>query len=156
MITIIPRGSAGGFTSFIPEEDTSFMTKKQMFNDIVSFYGGRAAEELVLDDISTGASNDIERATKIAKAMVTTFGMSDGLGPIMYGQNSGDVFLGRDYGKSQDYSDKVALEIDEEVRKIIKDAYQTAKDILNEHMDFLHDLATNLLEIGRASCRERV
>lgn len=146
MITIIPRGSAGGFTSFIPEEDTSFMTKKQMFNDIVSFYGGRAAEELVLDDISTGASNDIERATKIAKAMVTTFGMSDGLGPIMYGQNSGDVFLGRDYGKSQDYSDKVALEIDEEVRKIIKDAYQTAKDILNEHMDFLHDLATNLLE----------
>lgn len=146
MITIIPRGSAGGFTSFIPEEDTSFMTKKQMFNEIVSFYGGRAAEELVLDDISTGASNDIERATKIAKAMVTTFGMSDDLGPIMYGQSDGNVFLGRDYGKNQDYSDKVALEIDEEVRKIIKQAYQKAKDLLTEHMDFLHDLAKSLLE----------
>lgn len=146
MITIIPRGSAGGFTSFIPEEDTSYMTKKQMFNEIVSFYGGRAAEELVLDDISTGASNDIERATKIAKAMVTTFGMSDELGPIMYGQSDGNVFLGRDYGKNQDYSDKVALEIDEEVRKIIKSAYQKAKDLLNEHMDFLHDLAKELLE----------
>ncbi len=146
MITIIPRGSAGGFTSFIPDEDTSFMTKKQMFNEIVSFYGGRAAEELVLDDISTGASNDIERATKIAKAMVTTFGMSEDLGPIMYGQSDGNVFLGRDYGKNQDYSDKVALEIDEEVRKIIKGAYQKAKDLLNEHMDFLHELAHALLE----------
>lgn len=146
MITIIPRGSAGGFTSFIPEEDTSFMTKKQMFNEIVSFYGGRAAEELVLDDISTGASNDIERATKIAKAMVTTFGMSEDLGPIMYGQSDSNVFLGRDYGKNQDYSDKVALEIDEEVRKIIKQAYKKAKDLLVEHMDFLHELAKALLE----------
>ena len=146
MITIIPRGQAGGFTSFIPDEDKSFMTKNQMFNHIVSFYGGRAAEELVLDDISTGASNDIERATKIAKAMVTTYGMSDALGPMNYGQEDGDVFLGRDYGKSKDYSDKVALEIDEEVRKIIKEAYQKAKDILNEHMEFLHELSNLLLE----------
>ena len=145
MITIIPRGQAGGFTSFIPEEDRSYRTKNQMFNDIVSFYGGRAAEELVLDDISTGASNDIERATKIAKAMVTTFGMSD-LGPINYGQESGDVFLGRDYGKSQNYSDKVAHEIDEEVRKIIDKAYDKSKEILTEHMAFLHELSQRLLE----------
>lgn len=145
MITIIPRGQAGGFTSFIPEEDRSYRTKNQMFNDIVSFYGGRAAEELVLDDISTGASNDIERATKIAKAMVTTFGMSE-LGPINYGQESGDVFLGRDYGKSQNYSDKVAHEIDEEVRKIIDKAYDKSKEILTEHMAFLHELSQRLLE----------
>ena len=146
MITIIPRGQAGGFTSFIPEEDRSFMTKKHMFNEIISFYGGRAAEELVLGDISTGASNDIERATKIARAMVTTYGMSDNLGPIQYGQDSGDVFLGRDYGKSPNYSDKVALEIDEEVRKIIKDAYDKAKELLTDNMDFLHHLSKELLE----------
>lgn len=146
MITIIPRGQAGGFTSFIPDEDRTFMTKNQMFNEIVTFYGGRAAEELVLDDISTGASNDIERATKIAKSMVMTYGMSDNLGPMNYGQDDGNVFLGRDYGKSKDYSDKVALEIDEEVRKIIKEAYQKAKDILTENMGFLHELAGVLLE----------
>ena len=147
MITIIPRGRAGGFTSFIPEEDLSFMTKKGMFNEIVSFYGGRAAEALVLDDISTGASNDIERATKIARAMITTYGFSDTLGPIAYGQDGGDVFLGRDYGKSQDYSEKVAHEIDEEVRKLINLAYDKAKQILTEHMDFLHELAGLLLEV---------
>lgn len=146
MITIIPRGSAGGFTSFIPEEDISFMTKNMMFNEIVSFYGGRAAEELVLDDISTGASNDIERATKIARAMVTTYGFSEDLGPIMYGQGGGDVFLGRDYGKSQDYSEKIALEIDEEVRKIIKKAYRQAMELLEAHRDFLEELAQVLLE----------
>lgn len=146
MITIIPRGSAGGFTSFIPEEDISFMTKNMMFNEIVSFYGGRAAEELVLDDISTGASNDIERATKIARAMVTTYGFSDDLGPIMYGQGGEDVFLGRDYGKTQDYSEKIALEIDEEVRKIIKKAYKKAMELLRDHRDFLEELAQVLLE----------
>ncbi len=146
MITIIPRGSAGGFTAFIPEEDTSYMTKKQMTHEIVSLLGGRAAEAIVLDDISTGASNDIERASKIARAMVTVYGMSDKLGPIQYGSDDTDVFLGRDYGKTNNYSDKVALEIDEEVRNIIGQAYEDAKDLLNSNRDFLEELSLELLE----------
>lgn len=146
MITIIPRGSAGGFTSFIPEEDRSYSTKGRMINEIVSLLGGRAAEELVLDDISTGASNDIERATKIARAMVTTFGMSEKLGPIQYRNNSGDVFLGRDYTSGDNHSEKVAIEIDEEVRQIIGGAYTKAKELLSKNIEFLHELSKALLE----------
>lgn len=146
MISIVPRGRAGGFTAYLPKEERQYMTKKGMEESLVSLLGGRAAEAVVLDDISTGASNDIERATQIAKNMVTVYGMSDKLGPIKYGSDSGDVFLGRDIGKSRDYSEEVASEIDEEVRGIIEDAYQTALAILKENESLLHSVAKRLLE----------
>lgn len=146
MITIIPRGSAGGFTSFIPDEDRTYMTKRAMIDEIVSLLGGRAAEALVLDDISTGASNDIERATNIARAMVTRYGMSDKLGPIQYGSGNSEVFLGRDYNSKESVSEKLAVEIDEEIRRIVNEAYEKAKDLLRENMEFLEDLSKALLE----------
>ena len=111
MITIIPRGRAGGFTAYLPQEDAKFMTKRQMQHKLISLLGGRAAEEVVLDDISTGASNDIERATKIAHAMVTKYGMSKRLGPMMYGGDDAEVFLGEELGKNKQYSDKIAYEL---------------------------------------------
>ena len=129
-ISIIPRGMAGGYTMSLPEEDRSYQTKKGMQENIVTLLGGRIAEKLVLDDISTGASNDLERATKIAKAMVTRYGFSDRLGPIVYGQNESEVFLGRDLGHSRDYSETVAAQIDEEIRAVIDDAYDQCEQIL--------------------------
>ncbi|MDU5069770.1 ATP-dependent zinc metalloprotease FtsH [Finegoldia magna] len=146
MITIIPRGRAGGFTAYLPQEDAKFMTKRQMQHKLISLLGGRAAEEVVLDDISTGASNDIERATKIAHAMVTKYGMSKRLGPMMYGGDDSEVFLGEELGKNKQYSDKIAYEIDSEMREIIDEAYNKALNILNENIDLLHALANRLLE----------
>ncbi|MDO4594156.1 MAG: ATP-dependent zinc metalloprotease FtsH [Tissierellia bacterium] len=146
MITIVPRGQAGGFTSFLPEEDRSFMTRNEMKNEIITLLGGRAAEAVVLDDISTGASNDIERATKIAKDMVTTYGMSDLLGPIFYSDENTKPFVGRDIGHSKGFSEKTAVEIDEEVRDIIKKSYKKSIQILKDNIDLLHDLAKTLLE----------
>lgn len=146
MITIIPRGRAGGFTAYIPQEDAKFMTKRQMQHKLISLLGGRAAEEVVLDDISTGASNDIERATKIAHAMVTKYGMSKRLGPMMYGGDDAEVFLGEELGKNKQYSDKIAYEIDSEMRELIDEAYNKALNILNENIDLLHALANRLLE----------
>ena len=147
MITIIPRGSAGGFTAYLPDEDKSFRTKNEMKNRIVTLLGGRAAEELVLDDISTGASNDIERATSIARAMVKIYGMSNVLGPVQYDDASGNVFLGgSNYSSGDHYSEETAIKIDNEITQIIKDAYEGAKQILSENMDFLEDLAQSLLE----------
>lgn len=146
MITIIPRGRAGGFTAYLPQEDAKFMTKRQMQHKLISLLGGRAAEEVVLDDISTGASNDIERATKIAHAMVTKYGMSKRLGPMMYGGDDAEVFLGEELGKNKQYSDKIAYEIDSEMRELIDEAYNKALDILNENIDLLHALANRLLE----------
>ncbi|MDU1010893.1 MAG: ATP-dependent zinc metalloprotease FtsH [Finegoldia magna] len=146
MITIIPRGRAGGFTAYLPQEDAKFMTKRQMQHKLISLLGGRAAEEVVLDDISTGASNDIERATKIAHAMVTKYGMSKRLGPMMYGGDDAEVFLGEELGKNKQYSDKIAYEIDSEMREIIDEAYNKALNILNENIDLLHALANRLLE----------
>ncbi len=140
-ISIIPRGMAGGYTMSLPAEDKSYETKKGMQENIVTLLGGRIAEKLVLDDISTGASNDLERATKIAKAMVTRYGFSDRLGPIVYGQNENEVFLGRDLGHSRDYSETVAAQIDEEVRAVIDSAYDQCETILTEHMDQLHKVA---------------
>lgn len=146
MITIIPRGRAGGFTAYLPQEDAKFMTKRQMQHKLISLLGGRAAEEVVLDDISTGASNDIERATKIAHAMVTKYGMSKRLGPMMYGGDDAEVFLGEELGKNKQYSDKIAYEIDSEMRDLIDEAYNKALNILNENIDLLHALANRLLE----------
>ncbi|MDD7352509.1 ATP-dependent zinc metalloprotease FtsH [Peptoniphilus sp.] len=146
MITIIPRGMAGGFTAYLPEDDISFMTKKKMEASIVSLLGGRVAESLVLDDISTGASNDIERATKIARAMVTQYGMSDRLGTINYDSSENEVFIGRDLGRSKDYSERTAAEIDEEVSRIINEAYSRCKELLSDNLDKVIALSDALLE----------
>lgn len=146
MITIIPRGMAGGFTAYLPEDDQNFMTKRQMEQHIVSLLGGRVAELLVLDDISTGASNDIERATAVARAMVTQYGMSDRLGTINYDSSENEIFVGRDLGKGKSYSERTAAEIDEEVARIINEAYAKAKELLSENMDKLLRLAEVLLE----------
>lgn len=147
IITIVPRGNAGGFTAYIPEEDKSFRTRNEMKNRIVSLLGGRAAEELILDDISTGASNDIERATQIARSMVKTYGFSDKLGPILYNDGSGNMFLGgNEYSSGDHYSEQTAVLIDSEVTAIIKDSYDRAKEILNNHRDFLEELAQLLLK----------
>lgn len=146
MITIIPRGMAGGFTAYLPEDEISFMTKKKMEASIVSLLGGRVAESLVLDDISTGASNDIERATKIARAMVTHYGMSEKLGTINYDSSENEVFIGRDLGRSRDYSERTAAEIDDEVTRIINEAYAKCKELLSENLDKLLALSDALLE----------
>ena len=145
-ISIVPRGMAGGYTMYRPTEDKSFMSKTEMLENIVSLLGGRVAEKLILDDISTGASNDIERATKIARAMVTKYGMSDRVGTITLGQNQEEVFLGRDFAQSKEYSEETAGIIDEEVKSIIDGAYQKAESILREHIDKLHSVAGVLLE----------
>ncbi len=144
-ISIIPRGSAGGYTMSLPEHDKSYMGKKEMEENIVTLLGGRVAESLILGDISTGASNDIERATKIARAMVTRYGFSEKLGPIVYGQDEGEVFLGRDLGTARNYSEEVAAEIDTEIRAIVNTAYNTACQILSDHMDQLHLVSQYLI-----------
>ena len=145
-ISIVPRGMAGGYTMYRPTEDKSFMSKTEMEENIVSLLGGRVAEALILNDISTGASNDIERASQIARNMVTKYGMSDRVGAIMFGGGQGEVFLGRDFAQTKDYSEETAGIIDEEVKKIIDRAYNRAKDILSEHSDKLHTVAGILLE----------
>ena len=145
-ISIVPRGMAGGYTMNRPSEDKSFMSKTEMEENIVSLLGGRVAESLVLGDISTGASNDIERATKIARAMVTKYGMSEVLGTIAFGSGNEEVFLGRDLAQAKDYSDETASLIDVEVKKIIDTGYKRAEALLNEHMAKLHAVATVLIE----------
>ncbi len=144
-ISIIPRGMAGGFTMSLPEEDTNYRTKKQMLDELITLLGGRVAEKLVLDDISTGASNDLERATAIARNMVTRYGFSETLGPVVYGGNPSETFLGRDFNQQKDYSDSVALEIDTEIRKLLDGAYEKAEKILIDNMDKLHKVAEELL-----------
>ena len=145
-ISIVPRGMAGGYTMYRPTEDKSFMSRTEMIENIVSLLGGRVAEKLILDDISTGASNDIERATKIARAMVTKYGMSERVGTITLGQNQEEVFLGRDFAQAKEYSEETAGIIDEEVKSIIDAAYNKAESILREHIDKLHSVAGVLLE----------
>ena len=145
-VSIIPRGAAGGYTMSVPTEDKSYKTKNGMLDDIVVLLGGRVAERLVLGDISTGASNDIERATKLAKSMVTEYGMSDRIGPVSYSSGSGEVFLGRDYGHAKDYSEAFAQEIDEEISAIIHNGYDRTEKILTDHMDKLHELAQYLIK----------
>ena len=145
-VTIIPRGQAGGFTMSRPEKDDFFVSKNQMAESIIVLLGGRVAEKLILDDISTGASNDLERATSTARAMVTRYGFSDNLGPIVYGQDDHEVFLGRDYSATPSYSDAVAAEIDHEIRAIVEDAFEKCETILKDHIDKLHELANYLME----------
>jgi cell division protease FtsH len=154
MITIIPRGGAGGFTMYLPEEDKSYRSKTDMEESIVRLLGGRVAEKLVLNDISTGASNDIERATKIARAMVTTYGMSDELGPMTYGTDDEEVFLGRDFNKIRNYSEEVAAKIDREMRKIIDGAYHKTETLLSDNMEKLDRVAKALLEKETISGKE--
>ncbi len=145
-ISIIPRGMAGGYTMYRPVEDKSFISKTEMNENIISLLGGRASEELVLGDISTGASNDIERATKIAKAMVTKYGMSEKVGTISLGSDQEEVFLGRDFAQEKSYSEETAGIIDEEIKKIIDSAYQKAKEILRSNIDKLDKVAEVLIE----------
>ena len=145
-ISIVPRGMAGGYTMYRPTEDKSFMSKTEMEETIISLLGGRVAEALILNDISTGASNDIERASKIARDMVTKYGMSDRIGSIMFGSGQEEVFLGRDFAQSRNYSEETAGLIDEEVKKIIDKAYMTARQILTANADKLHIVAQILLE----------
>ena len=145
-ISIVPRGMAGGYTMYRPTEDKSFMSKSEMQENIISLLGGRVAEALILDDISTGASNDIERATKIARSMVTKYGMSEKIGPMMLGADQEEVFLGRDFAHSKEYSEGTAAMIDEEVKSIIDKAYKNAEEILKMNIDKLHAVAQVLLE----------
>lgn len=145
-VSIIPRGQAGGFTMSLPVKDKSYVSKNEMYENIVVLLGGRVAEKLILDDISTGASNDLERATSTARNMVTRYGFSDNLGPVVYGQGDHEVFLGRDYTNTPSYSDNVAAEIDNEIRTLIESAFIDAEKILNEHMDKLHVVAKYLMK----------
>ncbi len=145
-ISIVPRGMAGGYTMYKPDEDKNFMSKSEMEENIVSLLGGRVAESLVLNDISTGASNDIERASKVARDMVTKYGMSERIGTITFGSGQEEVFLGRDFAQTKNFSEETANMIDEEVKRIIDKAYNTAREILSNNMDKLTAVAERLLE----------
>ena len=145
-VSIIPRGMAGGFTMHVPEKDRSFVSKTYMEEEIIVLLGGRVAEKLILDDISTGASNDIERATSVARNMVTRYGFSEKLGPILNGHENQEVFLGRDYSQGRNYSENVAAEIDGEIRELIETGYEKAKEILTEHGDLLERCAQYLMK----------
>jgi cell division protease FtsH len=145
-VSIVARGMMGGYTRVLPEEDRFFWTKKQFEAQLAVFMAGLVAEELVFQEVSTGAANDIERATTLARRMVTEFGMSERLGPLAFGRKEELVFLGREIAEQRNYSDQVAYEIDQEVRRLIDQAYQTAKQILLDHMDKLEKIATLLVE----------
>ena len=182
-VTIIPRGRAGGYTLSLPKEDRYYATRSEMLDELKVLLGGRVAEALVLKEISSGASNDLQRATSLARQMICEYGMSPELGPMTFGHRQDQVFLGRDIGRDKDYSEEVAAKIDKEIRKFIDEAYQKTESLLNENMDKLHLIADALIEretlegeeidqlmkygkilskeentseIGRASCRERV
>jgi len=146
-VSVIQRGMAAGLTITRPETDDLHMSRNKMRESIIMLLGGRVAEAIVLDDICTGASNDIERATKIARNMVTKYGFSDKLGTVVYGSGEGgEVFLGRDYGHTRDYSEKIAAQIDEEVHLLVSEGYKKCEAILTENIDQLHTLANYLIE----------
>ena len=153
-ISIVPRGMAGGYTMYRPTEDKSFMSKTEMEENIVSLLGGRVAEALILNDVSTGASNDIERATKIARSMVTKYGMSEKIGTLMLGTNQEEVFLGRDLAQAREYSEETASIIDEETKRIVDTGYNRAKQILSDNIDKLHKVAGILLEKEKIEAEE--
>lgn len=153
-VSIVPRGQMGGYTMYLPTEDKSYESKNEMLDSLVSLLGGRVAEALVLGDISTGASNDIERATEVARKMVTRYGMSEKLGPITFGSGNDEVFLGRDYSHLKNYSEETAAEIDSEINRIITTAYARTENILSEHMDKLHAVAGALIEREKISGEE--
>lgn len=145
-VSIIPTGMAGGFTMHTPLEDKMYRSKKKMEEEIITLLGGRVAESLVMGDISTGASNDIQRATEIARGMVTKYGMSENLGPITFGSGEQEIFLGKDYGTVRNYSEEIAKEIDQEIKNIVTNGYKRCETILKENMDKLHSLAKYLIE----------
>lgn len=145
-ISIIPRGMAGGYTLHVPNEDTAYTSKSKLRDDMVGLLGGRVAESLILGDISTGAKNDIDRTTSIAKKMVMEYGMTDALGPISFGKEDGEVFMGRDFGRTRDFSEEVASKIDREIKALIDEAYERTETILKENTDKLHDVAQALLQ----------
>ena len=144
-ISIVPRGMAGGYTLSLPEHDKSYNSKMEMHEEIVVLLGGRVAEKLIMDDISTGASNDLERATQTARSMITRYGFSEKLGPVVYGSSESEPFLGRDFGSTPNYSDEVAAEIDAEIRTFVEEGYAKAEEILTQHMDQLHRVAQYLI-----------
>ena len=146
-VTIVPRGQAGGYAVMLPKEDRYFMTKPELLDKISGLLGGRVAEEIVLGEVSTGAHNDFQRATAIARSMVTEYGMSDKLGPMQFGQTQGQVFLGRDFNSEQNYSEAIAYEIDSEMQRIIKEQYARTKEIISEKRELLDLIATTLLEV---------
>jgi cell division protease FtsH len=150
-VSIIARGMAGGYTMALPEEDRTLMPRKKLLGDLVGLLGGRAAEELVFDDITSGASNDIERVTQLARMMVTRLGMSESLGPMVYGQKEELIFLGREISEQRDYSEAVAEQIDREVRKLVNEAFDKSRAILREHRDALDRIAMRLLEVETIS-----
>ena len=153
-ISIIPRGMAGGYTMQLPAEDRSYRTRTEMQESLIVLLGGRVAEALTLDDISTGASNDIERATKTARAMVTKYGMSDKLGTIAYGRDDSEPFLGRDMGHIRDYSEATASAIDAEIKHLVNTAYERTESILKQHMDKLQEVAQFLFQHEKMSGEE--
>ncbi len=148
-ISIVPRGMAAGFTLYTPEKDNAHMLKSRMLDDIVSLLGGRVAEQIIFNDISTGASNDIQRASEISRNMITKYGMSEKLGPIAFGSGNDEVFLGKDYNHMRNYSENIAAVIDEEVERIISDAYKRTEKILTEHIDQLHIVAEALIKLEK-------
>jgi len=151
MISVIPTGNAGGYVMPLPGEDRYTLSKKYMEQQIISLLGGRAAEELVLNDITTGASSDIERATSIARSMVVRYGMSDKLGPIQFGNDNDEVFIGRDFAQSRNYSEGVAALIDSEIKRLVESSYEEAKRILTEHMDVMHQIVELLMRKERVT-----
>jgi cell division protease FtsH len=153
-VSITARGMAGGYTLAIPEEDRTLMPRKKILADMVGLLGGRAAEELIFNDITSGASNDLERVTRMARAMVTRLGMSDDLGPMVYGQKEELIFLGREISEQRDYSEAVAEQIDKEVRRLVTSAHEKAKSILIQYQDKLNTIAQRLLEVETLSREE--
>jgi len=153
-ISIIPRGMAGGYTMNLPSEDKSYSTKGEILDDIAVLLGGRAAEKLTLDDISTGASNDIERASKAARQMITKYGMSDTLGPVCYSSENDEVFIGRDFVQSKTLSESISAQIDKEVSTIIENQYEKTIKLLSENMDKLHYVSKILMEREKLSGEE--
>ena len=146
-VTIVPRGQAGGYAVMLPKEDRYFMTKPELLDKISGLLGGRVAEEIALGEVSTGAHNDFQRATGIARSMVTEYGMSEKLGPLQFGQSQGQVFLGRDFSSEQNYSESIAYEIDQEMQRIVKEEYERTRTILTENRNLLDLIATTLLEV---------
>ncbi|WP_097028552.1 ATP-dependent zinc metalloprotease FtsH [Clostridium peptidivorans] len=153
-ISIVPRGMAGGYTMHLPEKDSSYMSKSKLLDEIVGLLGGRVAEKLIIGDISTGAKNDIDRASTIARKMVMDYGMSEKLGPIAFGSGHDEVFLGRDIGKTKNYSEEVAFKIDEEIKELIDGGYNKAEKLLRENMSKLHAVAKALLEREKLEANE--
>ena len=153
-VSIISRGQAGGYTISFPEEDRVLKSRRQILSDIIGLLGGRAAEEVVFNDITSGASNDLERVTKLARTMVTRLGMSDELGPMVYGKKEELVFLGREISEQRDYSEQVAQSIDTAVQKLIQESYKEAKAILIKYRSELDEIAAKLLEVETLDAKE--